>query len=159
MNIGAIVATILPFIGGFLGKNIVKNNIASWYVHLRKPSWTPSSLAIRTIWSVIYACMGYASYLVYNEGGNPMALVLYGVQLLLTWSVSPVFFGLHNLKLAAYQGCVLWVAVASCGIQFYSINQMAGLLFVPYQAWITFATFLSFQIWGLNGDKPEFGKK
>jgi tryptophan-rich sensory protein len=36
----------------------------------------------------------------------------------------------------------LWV-VAACGIRFFSINKVAGMLFIPYQVWVTLATALT----------------
>ncbi|MEZ4621145.1 MAG: TspO/MBR family protein [Caldilineaceae bacterium] len=33
------------------------------------------------------------------------------------------------------------------------IRPLAGLLLVPYQLWVTFATILNFRIWQLNRDK------
>ena len=58
-----------------------------------------------------------------------------------------------NVKLAAYEISALWVAVVACGIKFFSINKVAGMLFIPYQVWV--ATALTFDIWKKNGDKPE----
>ena len=99
--------------------------------------------------------MGYSSYLVYKEGGDTMALVLYSLQLLLNWAWTPIFFGLHNVKLAAYEILAFWVAVAACGMKFFTINTVAGMLFIPYLFWVTFAMTLTFNIWSKNGDKPE----
>ena len=84
-----------------------------------------------------------------------MALMLYSSHLLLNWAWTPIFFGQHNVKLAAYEISALWVAVVACGIKFFSINKVAGMLFIPYQVWVTLATALTFDIWRKNGDKPE----
>ena len=159
MDLRAILATLLPFAGAFLGGIITKKNIPTWYEHLKKPSWNPPKWVFGPVWTVLYASMGYSSFLVYIEGSNTMAMGLYCFQLLLNWAWTPIFFGQHNVKLAAYEICALWLAVAACGLKFYSINQVAGLLFIPYQAWVTTATALNFSIWSLNGDNPEPSKK
>ena len=90
--------------------------------------------------------MGYASYLVWRDGGDATCLSLYAVQLALNWAWPPIFFGLHNAKVscnidksphlsqaAFYEICLLWVAVAATGLKFYSVNPVAGLVFLPYQ--------------------------
>ena len=159
MSLTGLVATLLPFAGAIPGSIITKRNIASWYENIKKPSWRPPKWAFGPVWTALYAGMGYASYLVYKEGGDTTALVLYSSQLLLNWLWTPIFFGQHNLKLASYEISALWVAVAACGLKFYTINKVAGLLFLPYQVWVTLATALTFNIWKENGDNPEPAKK
>ena len=95
------------------------------------------------------------SYLVYRDGGDSTTLGLYAAQLALNWAWTPIFFGLHDLRLAAAEISALWVAVAACGLKFYSVNTAAGLLFAPYLAWVSLATALTFSLWRRNGDKPE----
>jgi len=72
------------------------------------------------------------------------------------WAWTPLFFGLHNVKLATLEISALWLNVAVCGLKFYSINKTVGLLFLPYLTWVSLATALSFNIWRNNGDRPEF---
>ena len=159
MNLSVIGAILLPFVGSIPIPFLTKKNIPSWYKYLKKPSWHPPTWILGPVWSFLYASMGYASYLVYNEGGDNIAMVLYCLQLLLNWAWTPIFFGQHKVKLAAYEISALWIAVAACGIKFFSINQVAGFLFIPYQAWVTFAAALNFSIWRLNEDNLETVKK
>merc|ERR1712112_481641 len=98
--------------------------------------------AFGPVWTALYASTGYASSLIYQDGADSTALGLYTSQLALNWAWTPIFFGMHSLK-------------------FYSINKIAGLLFVPYFLWVSLATALTFTIWKKNGDnpKPEIVKK
>lgn len=114
-----------------------------------------------------YGGMGYASYLVMRDGGDLVSLSLYSTQLVLNWAWTPIFFGSHNVKAAFYEICLLWIAVAATGVNFFHVNKVnidlkvlsscgrkesnslwekvAGLLFLPYQAWVTLATLLNFR--------------
>ena len=155
MTLQGIIGTLLPFAGAIPGSIITRNNIKAWYEHLERPSWRPPNWAFGPVWTGLYAGMGYASSLIYQEGADPTALGLYASQLALNWAWTPIFFGMHNVKLAFFEISALWVNVAVCGLKFYSINKTAGLLFVPYLAWVTLATALTFNVWKKNGDKPE----
>lgn len=48
---------------------------------------------------------------------------------------------------------VLTGAAAACGISFYKINPLAGQLFVPYMAWLSFASVLNYTYYKLNPDR------
>ena len=158
MSLQGVVATLLPFVGAVPGSIITRNNIKGWYQHIKKPDWRPPNWAFGPVWTCLYAGMGYASHLVYQEGADTSALMLYGSQLVLNWAWTPLFFGLHHVKLATLEISALWLNVALCGLKFYSINKTAGLLFLPYLTWVSLATALSFNIWRNNGDRPEPGQ-
>ena len=157
MTLQGLIGTLLPFAGAVPGSIITRNNM-DWYEHIKKPAWRPPKWAFGPVWTCLYAGMGYASHLVYQEGADTTALLLYGSQLVLNWAWTPLFFGLHNVKLATLEISALWLNVALCGLKFYSINKTAGLLFLPYLTWVSLATALSFNIWRNNGDRPEPGQ-
>ena len=73
-----------------------------------------------------YGGMGYASYLVMRDGGSMLSLSLYSSQLALNWAWTPIFFGSHNVKAAFFEICLLWIAVAATGLNFYSVNKVVA---------------------------------
>jgi len=129
-----------------------------WYDALQKPSFTPPNWLFPPVWTSLYACMGYASYLVYREGGwklQAVPLALYGTQLALNAAWSPLFFGAKQLGTALVDISLLDVTVAACAYYFYKVNKTAGLLLVPYLGWICFATLLNYTIWKKNCGKER----
>lgn len=61
-----------------------------------------------------------------------------------------LFFGMENPALAFAEILLLWVAIATTMIVFWGRSKAAGLLFLPYLAWVSFAAVLNFAIWRLN---------
>lgn len=64
------------------------------------------------------------------------------------WSV--LFFGQRNPRAAFQEILVLWIAILATLISFWSVTPFAGILLVPYLAWVTFAGNLNRIVWRLN---------
>ena len=79
------------------------------------------------------------------------SLTLFGVQLVLNLAWSWLFFGLQNPGAAFVDIALLWAAIAATMVAFWLRSTVAGLLFVPYLAWVSFAAVLNVAIWRLNG--------
>ena len=57
---------------------------------------------IGATWAVLYACMGYASYLVWQSSADPgMALSIYALQLALNLAWPFIFFKQKQLRAAS----------------------------------------------------------
>jgi tryptophan-rich sensory protein len=138
------------FAAAALGGLATAGSVRDWYPTIAKPAWTPPSWLFGPVWTILYAMMGVAAWLVWRRVGWSGALVWFGVQLALNATWSPVFFGLHRIGLALVNIGLLWLAIARTTIAFWRVMPMAGWLFVPYLAWVSFATALNFAIWQLN---------
>ncbi|XP_052860640.1 translocator protein [Anopheles cruzii] len=148
-------AVVLPQLGGFVNGYITRQEIRGWYQQLTFPSFRPPNWVFGPVWTSLYAGMGYASYRVWKEGGGldgtaRIPLMLYGAQLALNWAWTPIFFRYHQLKWSVVEILALTGTVAATGVAFYGVDRLAGLLFVPYFAWCTFASVLNYYMYKLN---------
>ena len=97
--------------------------------------------------------MGIAAWRVWrlrSFEATPTAFTVFGVQLCLNLAWSFLFFGLQRIDLALIEIVILLVAIIANTIMFWRIERLAGLLFVPYAAWVTYATILNTSLWLLN---------
>ena len=122
-----------------------------YYAGLRKPPWAPPGWLFGPVWTVLYALMGVAAWLVARNGSSARTpFVLWSAQLALNASWTPVFFGLRAPGLALVNIVLLWVALVGTVSAFFSRRPLAGALLVPYLSWVSFATALNFAIWRRN---------
>lgn len=125
----------------------------AWYAGLEKPAWTPPGWVFGPVWTTLYTLMGVAAWLVWRRNGSPgarVALGLFLVQLALNAAWTPLFFGAHAMLGAFVCIALLWIAVAATLVAFWRQTHAAGLLLVPYLAWLTLASALNFALWRLN---------
>lgn len=126
----------------------------AWYAGLRKPSWTPPSWLFAPVWTVLYAMMAVAAWLVWREAGLSREIGLFVAQLALNAVWSWLFFGLHRPGLAFADIVALWLAILATLAAFWTVRPLAGGLLVPYWLWVTFASTLNGAVWQLNREVP-----
>ena len=123
------------------------------YLQLQKPSWTPPGYLFGPVWSILYLCMGVAAWLVWRRAGftgaRP-ALTLFVVQLVLNGMWSWIFFGMQRPGLAFAEILILWGMILATLLTFWRVSTAAGILFLPYLAWVSYAAVLNYAIWQLN---------
>ena len=81
--------------------------------------------------------MAVAAWLVWRRAGWCGALAWFAVQLVLNALWAPLFFGLHRIDLALADIVLLWLAIAGTTLVFWKVTRVAGLLFLPYLAWVS----------------------
>lgn len=146
-------------IGG-LGGFFTGSSVKTWFPTLRKPSWNPPSWLFGPVWTTLYTFMAIAAWLVWRADGLTLvAGGLFAVQLMLNFAWSWLFFGLRRPDLAFGEILILWASILATMLAFWKINSSAGWLFVPYLAWVSFATILNFAIWRLNPLRQEPQKR
>ncbi|EDW77676.1 uncharacterized protein Dwil_GK24622 [Drosophila willistoni] len=159
-------AVLLPNLAGYANGRLTRKNLENWYANLKFPTFKPPNWVFAPVWTSLYAGMGYASYLVWRDGGGfssgseaQLPLLAYGTQLALNWAWTPIFFGKHNIKAALIDILAVTTTASVCGVLFYKVNKTAGLIFVPYVAWLGFASALNYAIWKLNPEQESTDEK
>jgi tryptophan-rich sensory protein len=126
----------------------------TWYAGLRKPPWNPPNWLFAPVWTVLYALMAVAAWLVWRRTGLSWECGLFVLQLALNAAWTWLFFGLKRPALALAEIAVLWLVILATLLAFWSVRPLAGWLLVPYLAWVTFATALTAALWRLNRQGP-----
>lgn len=149
-----VIALALPQVAAFSGVLFTNTGEGSWYRQIEKPSWNPPSWVFGPVWTLLYILMGIALYLVWKKEAAPSvkkpAMTLWGVQLVLNFFWTLIFFGAHQPGWAFAEIVVLWVAILLTIFAFARISKLAAWLLVPYIAWVSFAAMLTYAIWDAN---------
>jgi tryptophan-rich sensory protein len=125
------------------------------YGQLAKPGWAPAASLFAPVWTVLYLLMAIAAWLVWRSRGfegAPVALTLFLLQLAANALWSWLFFAWRQGLLAFVDIVVLAVLVAAVIVAFWRIRPLAGVLLLPYLAWVVYAAVLNYQVWLLNPD-------
>ena len=125
----------------------------SFYGQLAQPGWAPPPGIFGPVWTVLYALMGVAAWMVWRSGGlspNRLALSLFILQLVFNALWSWLFFTWNMGLLALIDIIVLWVLIVATLIAFWRVRPLAGALLIPYLLWVSFASALNYSLWYLN---------
>ncbi len=126
-----------------------------WYETLKKPSWRPPNIAFPIVWTALYAMIAASGWLVWHAAppeSLPLAMTLYGVQLVLNAAWSALFFGMRRMRAALVDLAALWVSILALIVVFLPIDRTAALLLSPYLLWVTIAGALNRAMIRLNPD-------
>jgi benzodiazapine receptor len=148
--ISLLLWVVLSFVPAVVGSQFMPDQ---WYRELQKPWWNPPGDIFAPVWTMLYALMGVAVWIVWKRAGFAgagLALTLFILQLVLNGAWTWIFFGLHRPGAALIEIIILWIAILATLISFWQKSAAAGWLLVPYLAWVSFATALTFAIWRLN---------
>ena len=151
-KIALLLWLVAAYGAGFVGVQGVRRGFETGlYPALLKPAWTPPGLVFTVVWSVLYLLMGVAAWRVWRgESPRGAALGAWWAALLLNVAWPWAFFGYGRLALAFGLCVALWLAVLATTVLFAKRDRVASWLFVPYLAWVGFATILNLAILRMN---------
>ena len=142
----------LSLLAGAIG-GIASLDAREFYAALHRPSWAPPGWLFGPVWTALYVMMGVAAWLVWREPPSDdrrRGLALFVAQLALNALWTWLFFAWRAGALASAEIVLLWVAIASVMVLFGRVRRPAAWLLLPYLAWVTYASALTFAVWRAN---------
>lgn len=125
----------------------------AFYADLVRPAWAPPGWVFGPVWTLLYAMMAVAAWLIWKDAGfrkGRLALGLFLAQLAANALWSWLFFAWHRGAAAFAEILLLDALVLATVLAFRRHRPAAAALLLPYLAWIAFATALCFAIWRGN---------
>lgn len=139
---------LLSFAAAGVGA-IASHDAGAFYQQLARPAWAPPAWLFAPVWTLLYALMGVAAWLVWKARAHG-ALVLFLVQLALNALWTWLFFAWRQGAASFVAILVLWLLIAATMLAFWRVRRAAAALLAPYLAWVGFAAALTYAVWQRN---------
>lgn len=143
----ALFIVVVVAVGAVIGTQSIPG---TWYEGLNKPPFNPPNWIFGPVWFTLYVMIAIAGWRTFmrDRTGTPMK-IWYG-QMVLNWAWSPIWF-IGQMIWPAFAVIVLiWLAIVSFILISWNRDRPSALLFVPYLAWVSFASLLNLSIGILN---------
>jgi translocator protein len=144
---GSMFCLVLAVAGGLLTK------LTPWYDALLKPSWKPPDWSFGPIWLVVFSLLAGAighAWSGADAAQKSLMLWVLAINGILNIAWSGIFFVMKNPPLAFAELVAFWLSIVAVIYVLGNISSIAGLLLLPYLAWVTAAGLLNYQIVRLN---------
>jgi len=144
------IALVLIYV---IGSGLWVNTGDGWYRGLNQPAWQPPDFIFGIIWPYNFIVLGYAAVIVSNRLSTTLVatyLTVFAISVAcaLTWAFQ--FYRPHNLEAASFAlTCVAVLTIALVVIASRASWPLA-LALLPYQIWVSIASFLSWTYARLN---------
>jgi len=121
-----------------------------WYANLDKPPFNPPSWVFGPVWFALYVLIAIAGWRTFLAEPGGAGMKFWYAQMALNWLWSPVFFALQGLWPAFIVIIAMWAAIVAFIVNRWNRDRLSAWLFVPYLAWVSFASVLNLSIAILN---------
>jgi tryptophan-rich sensory protein len=149
-----VIITLIVLAVAGLGSFFTMNGM-SWYQTLILPSWILPSYVFGLVWTIIFILTGMAAYNIWTRYQPRdirfwliVTLLVSNAILNVLWSF--LFFTEHMLGAATIGAAALLAVTVFTSFLAWGPARRASVLLLPYAAWVTFATYLSYIVWSLN---------
>lgn len=143
----AIFLVLVIGLGGLIGIFSVPG---VWYEGLAKPIFNPPNWIFAPVWFTLYAMIAVAGWRIYLISPSSAAMKIWYAQMALNFVWSPIWFVAHLLWPAFAVIAAILLLIIAFIVYARKLDTAAAWLFVPYLAWVGFASMLNLSIAILN---------
>ena len=143
----ALFLVVVMGVGALVG---ISTAPGEWYAGLNKPPFNPPNWIFGPVWSTLYVLIAVAGWRTFMSEPNGTGMKLWYAQMVVNWLWSPVWFGLHLIWPAFFVILVIDALVLAFIANRWSRDRLSAWMFVPYAAWVLFASALNLSIAILN---------
>lgn len=143
----------IAFLVLMLGGGILIGTLTApgdWYAQLSKPAFNPPNWIFGPVWTVLYVLIAMAGWRQFEADRSSTTMKLWWAQMGLNFLWSPTFFVLQMPWLALLVIVALLAVIVVFIAEVRHTDRFSALAFLPYSAWVAFATALNLSIAILN---------
>ena len=123
-----------------------------WYKSLDKPKWTPPDWVFPIAWTIFYFALAFVAARVSSLPNNEFAISFWSLHIALNTLWTPVFFGARNLKAGMVIIVLMWFSTIGLMYHCFIVDQLAGIILLPYIIWVSVASALNLSLLKRNPD-------
>lgn len=136
-------------LAGFLTRDGVKQ-----FEAVPKSELTPPNIVFPIVWSILFFLMAVGAGRIISlpkSENRTAALGVFAIQLAVNFFWSLFFFNLQAYGFSLLWLLILWALIVLMIYRFALVDRKAAYIQIPYLLWVTFAAYLNFAVWRLNG--------
>ncbi len=151
-----ILILTVTYLSSAIAGYVTRLNIDPWYQSLNKLSFSPPNWIFGPVWTILYALMSIAIWVVYEKtkstdlNFSKKILKIYFYHLIINFTWSFVFFYYHLIFAAFINIIFLIVAIGILMVLYFPKSKISFVLMIPYFVWVMFAAILNFGLYLIN---------
>ena len=148
-GVSIAIAEAVGALAGYLTRGGMQN-----FQNVAQSALTPPAIVFPIVWTILYALMGISSARIWLSEDSPQrteGLSVYLFQLIFNFFWSIFFFNMEAYGFSFLWILGLWLLIVRMVRSFSKVDKPAAWLQVPYLLWVTFAAYLNYQVWQMNG--------
>jgi len=143
----AVFLVVVIGVGALIG---ISTAPGEWYAALDKPPFNPPNWVFGPVWFTLYVLIAIAGWRTFLREPGGVAMKLWYAQMVLNWLWSPTWFTLHWLWPAFVVIAAILALILAFIARSWHEDRVSASLFLPYAAWVAFASLLNLSIAILN---------